>query len=62
MNEQPLQDKAVITAGTITSTILGLQWVEAGLALIIAAMTALLLGMRIYLAWREIRGGGKPAG
>lgn len=55
MQEQPIQDKIVIAAGATTSTILGLQWVEAGLALIVAAMTALLLGMRIYLAWREIR-------
>jgi divalent metal cation (Fe/Co/Zn/Cd) transporter len=55
MNEQPIQDKAVIAVGTVTSAILGLQWVEAGLALIIAAMTALLIGLRIYLAIREIR-------
>jgi hypothetical protein len=60
MNEQPIQDKAVIAIGTVTSTVLGLQWVEAGLALIIAAMTALLIGLRIYLAIREIR--TPPAG
>jgi len=62
MQEQPIQDKVVIATGAAASTVLGLQWLESGLALIIAAMTALLLGLRIYLAVREIRRGSKPAG
>lgn len=62
MQEQPIQDKVVIAAGATASTLLSLKWLESGLALIIAAMTALLLGLRIYLAVREIRRGSKPVG
>ncbi len=60
MNEQPIIDKVAVAAGTLAASAISMQWVDTILALIVGLMTAMLLGMRIYLSWREIRTGGKP--
>ena len=60
MQEQHLADKVAVAVGTGASALIGLDFIQTGMALIIAVLTIALLGFRIALARREWRGGRKP--
>ena len=51
----PLQDRVVAAAGATSSALLATDYIDSVLALIIAALTAILLLIRIVLAFRELK-------
>lgn len=57
LTDLPVPDKAVAGIGAGVSVLLAAEKVEVVLALIIAAMTIVLLGLRIALAIRDWRRG-----
>ncbi len=61
LQDVPAPDKIIVTGGAAVSTILTMDYIETMLALIIAAMTIMLLGLRIALAFREWRQGKEGA-